>query len=178
MNGIDYWGNPLQPVAQPEPKSKDADDVLASLNEDVHPWCVCRWSAAGGGGLKFCGPLGFDFGPGGFQQMAAGLGVLCFPHGKISPHLFTLETRSKMEADIAESPYRPTVAVDRAVLLSDLHFSVELFSSYDSSFAVFYDGGDFVEARRRYFELLGVIATRPAGQNYLQAEIKCVLKGS
>ncbi len=147
------------------------DAARALLDDPVHEWCICRWHkrSPDTDELHFCGPLGFDYS----RTNCAGFGPLGFPQrGGICVHLFTYPSREDLERDI-ENQSCPTTVVDRVTRVGDLHFSTVLLSHYDGSRMTVYGGGDFAEARRAYWEVLGRIQALVSGGNYLHVTIEC-----
>jgi hypothetical protein len=106
------------------------DELFLGAREP-RAWCLCRWTEDG----LFCGPLSPNSGT--HVNMGFPLGQI----GRVA--LFDSEEEAGKVAAVSAGRIR---AYDVPTRLTDLHFSVRVYSYWDGKEAVIYDGGELQQA--------------------------------
>ena len=116
--------------------------------EDIKEWCLVRYNTcAGDDEVNVSGPLAIS---------SAAPGYLGFIRGYIGAELLTFDTEEEAQAFLDGSPGQSPAAFDIPELVADQMLRVEVYSHWDSSLTVVYEGNDLLKVRSAFLEQVGL----------------------
>jgi len=126
--------------------------------EDIKDWCIVRYQRETG---SCCGPIALT------EDSPSFLG---FPKGQIGPEVLTFDTKEEAQTFLDGSPGQPPGARDVPELVKDQKLMVRVYSHWNGSSSVVWEGNDLLELRKIYFMLVG--RQKLADDNYMKIEIR------